>query len=224
MAGADIGAAAVDFGSNLVTNLMQMGQSRRMQRRSMKFAERMSNTAYQRSTKDMLEAGLNPVLMYGHGGAASTPQVGGSAASLKSSDNAMQAVQSGLKRRINKKQMEGIDTEIKTRQTQQKVNSAVAAREMSQAALNLETKKRVAEEVLTEDTKRQMYSATAAQAKATELESKMRTLIGSLEEPRKRAKTGVYKSWFGKHILPWLQEVLPMSNQGVRDLNIRSRR
>jgi len=37
------------------------------------FTEQMSNTAYQRASKDMTAAGLNPAMMFGSGSAASTP-------------------------------------------------------------------------------------------------------------------------------------------------------
>lgn len=45
------------------------------QREQRSWEEKMANSAYQRATADMKAAGLNPGLMYGSGGAATTPNV-----------------------------------------------------------------------------------------------------------------------------------------------------
>lgn len=64
-----IGAALISGVGGLVSS----GMSRASTREQMEFQERMANTAYQRAVADMRKAGLNPMLAYDQGGAA-TPQ------------------------------------------------------------------------------------------------------------------------------------------------------
>lgn len=76
-----IGAGLNYFGQQ-ETNKMQM----QMMQQQNAFQEKMSSTAYQRASQDMEAAGLNPMMMFGGGSAASTP----------SGASPSPAVQSGL--------------------------------------------------------------------------------------------------------------------------------
>lgn len=70
--GGSIGGGLVSGVFGAVGRSKQASASRKEAARNREWQERMSSTAYQRATKDMRKAGINPILAYRQGG-ASTP-------------------------------------------------------------------------------------------------------------------------------------------------------
>lgn len=60
-------------GLSLFGNMMGQSNNQSMMQQQQAFQAQMSNTAYQRASTDMKAAGLNPMMMFGSGSAASTP-------------------------------------------------------------------------------------------------------------------------------------------------------
>ncbi|AXH73522.1 MAG: DNA pilot protein [Microviridae sp.] len=114
--GSLITGAAGWFGQQ-ETNKLQA----QMQQQQMNFQERMSNTAYQRASADMQAAGLNPMMMFGSGGAASSPQGSGATPLVKSgldADAVQKAIASASQAAMTDAQVKQLAAETENKKAQ----------------------------------------------------------------------------------------------------------
>lgn len=105
---------------NLGNAYLQAQWNLASQQQNQQWMTQMANTAYQRGTADMKAAGLNPALMYGSGGPASTPSSSPAQMSIPaqivkpSGDIISPAVASALQAATVIKNLQKTDAEIQT--------------------------------------------------------------------------------------------------------------
>jgi hypothetical protein len=210
-----------------------------LSREQMAFQERMSNTAHQREVKDLIAAGLNPMLSAKLGG-ASTP-VGSLAHVENSNDAAIRGATSALSGRLVQSQIDVQDTQadinramvdkvkMDTRlsmfsalqaDTQSNVNQAMTEKirtEVDKLFVDTDLSRSQVEKVKAEITNIiQSTDLTKANVTAQEI----RNILLSNDIPQSVALSDFYKSVFGREVAPYLNSASSVMDLGKGALGV----
>jgi hypothetical protein len=135
---------AAEAGTGVLGNILGFASAERQ----MAFQREMSGTAHQREVADLKKAGLNPLLSVNAG--ASAPQ-----GAMFTPDNPLRGMSANVIQRGL------VNEQIKTQQTQQHVNSALAAKTAADQKVSEKMADNVAAQTLRELSQSQVNSAQA---------------------------------------------------------------
>lgn len=157
--------AAITGGSGMLSSIFgasqsgantaaQIQASQAQQATQNAFTERMSSTAYQRASTDMKAAGLNPMMMFGQGGPASTPSGSSIQAPMPQTKSPMegmgQAAQQAVSSAVAIKTMDKMTSEISNLKTQNDVLLADKAKKEAETTTERERPGLVRQQTATE--------------------------------------------------------------------------